>query len=76
MTRLRHCANLADVTEVRRLLSTAQVAKMLGKSTRTIHRMADSGELPYVEKLEGLTGAYVFDPSVIELIARQQRETS
>jgi hypothetical protein len=49
---------------------------MLGKSTRTVHRMAESGELPYVEKLDGLTGAYVFDPGVIEVIVRQQQKAA
>lgn len=61
------------MTEVRRLLSAAQVARMLGKGIRTIHRMAEDGRLPYVSKLEGETGAYVFDADVIEHLARQER---
>ena len=48
---------------------------MLGKSTRTVQRMAESGQIPAV-KMDGLTGAYVFDPTVVELIARQQQKAS
>lgn len=54
------------MAEVERLLSTAQVAKLLGKSARTIQRMADSGELRAI-KMEGQTGAYVFDATQVEL---------
>ena len=54
------------MTTTARLLTTAQVAAKLGKSTRTIHRMADTGQLPYVQKLTGSRGAYVFDPAVVE----------
>jgi excisionase family DNA binding protein len=61
------------MTTTERLLTTAQVATMLGKSTRTVQRMADTGELPFVQKLTGSRGAYVFDPAVVEL-ARQRQE--
>lgn len=55
-----------------RLLSSGQVAKMLGLHVRKVQRMAESGELPYIDKLPGLNGRYVFDASVIDVIARQQ----
>jgi excisionase family DNA binding protein len=60
------------MTTTARLLTTAQVAAKLGKSTRTVQRMAESRELPYVAKLPGPRGAYVFDPEVVELAARQE----
>ncbi len=57
------------------MLSAAQVAELLGKSARTIQRMAEAGDLP-AEKMPGLTGAYLFDASLIEYLARQQQEAS
>lgn len=35
----------ARVTDKRQLLSSSQVAALLGKSVRTVQRMAESGEL-------------------------------
>lgn len=60
------------MTQEPRLLTVPQVATRLGKSPRTIQRMAISGELPHVQKLQGATGPYVFDAAVVELVARQQ----
>lgn len=54
------------------LLTTAEAAKRLRISTRTIARRAGSGDLPYVRKLDGIRGSYLFDAAVIDLIARQQ----
>ena len=48
------------------LLSTAQVAVMLGKSTATVKRMALAGTLPPAIKLPGETGAYLFDRADVE----------
>lgn len=48
------------------LLTTTDVAAQLGVSVRTIHRMAKAGTLPYVVKVPGETGAYLFDPAVID----------
>ena len=73
LTWLRHCANLTAVNQTRRLLSAAQVAGMLGKSTRTIQRMARNGDLP-AEQMPGQTGAYLFDAAVIDFLARQQQK--
>ena len=48
-------------------MSTAEVAKHLQVSRRTVHRMVGRGELPAV-KLPGRTGAYVFDRHVVAAI--------
>lgn len=62
------------MTERRQLLSSPQVAEILGVSVRTVQRLAESGDLEAV-KLSGQTGAYVFDPVKVELWQlRQQRE--
>ena len=55
-----------------RLLTTAETAKVLDRSTTWVVRKARSGELPYVQKLGGIRGGYLFDASVIALVARQQ----
>ena len=54
------------------LLTTAKVAALLGKSTRTIARLAAEGELPYVHKGDGIRGGYLFDRGIVELYKRQQ----
>jgi excisionase family DNA binding protein len=65
------------VSATARLLSTGQVAVRLGLHIRKIQRMAENGELPYVEKLPGPNGRYVFDAALIDVLARQQqREAS
>jgi excisionase family DNA binding protein len=61
--------------QTRRLLSAAQVAELLGKSVRTVQRLADSGELR-AEKLPGTTGAYVFDAAVVDDYLEQQQEAT
>lgn len=53
------------------------MAEILGVSIRTVQRLAESGDLPAM-KLSGQTGAYVFDPTEVELWqlrrARQEAE--
>ena len=63
------------MTETRRLLSTAQVADLLGRSIRTVQRMAESGEIR-AEKMPGLTGGYVFDAAAVDDYIEEQREAS
>jgi excisionase family DNA binding protein len=52
------------------LLTTIEVAPILRKSPRTVQRMAESGELPYIRRLPGTKG-YLFDRAVVEMYARQ-----
>lgn len=54
-------------------LSTAQVAEKIGKSVKTVQRIAASGEIPAI-KLPGLTGAYIFDARDVELWQLRQRQ--
>jgi excisionase family DNA binding protein len=61
------------MAEQRQVLSSPQVAALLGKSVRTIQRMAESGELPAI-KMGGQTGAYVFDANEVELWRYRQSE--
>jgi excisionase family DNA binding protein len=54
------------MTEKRQLLSSTEVAALLGKSVRTVQRMAESGELPAIKLGERDTAAYVFDLDEVE----------
>ena len=54
------------MTQNATLLNTKQVAEILEKSIRTVNRMAEGGDLPYIAKMPGPTGAYLFDRSEIE----------
>jgi excisionase family DNA binding protein len=60
---MRHSA---DMSQAAHLLSTAQVAEVLGVSKATVKRLALSGELPHALKLPGDTGAYLFDRKDVE----------
>jgi excisionase family DNA binding protein len=48
------------------LLTSPQAGAVLGKSGRTIQRMADAGELPVAQKLPGPNGAYLFRRADLE----------
>lgn len=52
--------------------TTQGAATRLGVDRTTITRMVQSGELPAKEKLPGRTGAYLFDPAVIERVALER----
>lgn len=47
------------------LLTSPEVAARLRRSVRTVHRLATAGDLPYVHKLPGPNGAFLFDPQVV-----------
>jgi predicted DNA-binding transcriptional regulator AlpA len=51
------------------LISTPEVARILGWSVAKVKREAKNGGLPTITKMAGETGAYVYDRSVIEYIA-------
>ncbi len=61
------------------MLTTREVAALIiGRnghpvSRRTVARMAERGDLPYLRKLPGVGqhGAYVFDRHVVEMFVRQ-----
>ncbi len=49
-----------------KLLTTAEVAEILGKSVPTVTRMVADGKLDYWVKLPGVRGAYLFDLATVE----------
>lgn len=51
------------------LIGTAEAARLLGKSHRTIHRLVESGALvPALVAPGGRKGAYLFDSADVERI--------
>jgi hypothetical protein len=54
------------------LLTSPQAGLILGKSARTVQRMADAGLIPVAQKLPGPNGAYLFRESDV----RAYREPS
>jgi len=61
------------MTEQRRPLSSPQVAQLIGRSVRTVQRMAESGDLRAL-KMEGQTGAYIFDEDEVDRWRAQQSQ--
>ena len=50
------------------LVTSSQAAEMLGKSVRTINRMAVAGTLPPAMKVPGATGHYLFRRADVEAL--------
>ncbi len=42
-------------------ITSAEAGVILGKSARTVSRLASDGELAYIRKLPGPNGDYLFD---------------
>lgn len=51
------------------LITTAQVAKRLGRDVTTVHQMARDGRITPAGKLPGETGAYLFEPAEVDRVA-------
>lgn len=54
------------------LLTTTDAGRILGKSARTVQRMAEAGEIPIAQKLPGPNGAYLFDPADVDTLAAEK----
>lgn len=50
------------------LLTTADVAQILGVNVRTVNRMADDGRLRVAVKLPGLRGPRLFDRADVDAV--------
>ena len=58
------------------LIGTAEAAKMLGKSHRTVHRLVEAGELvPVLTAPGGFKGAFLFKRSDVERL-KAEREAA
>lgn len=61
-------------TEVAQPLSAVEVAHKFKVTPVTVHRWARTGRLTPLGKMPGLTGAYLFDPSVVAAFAAEYRK--
>lgn len=55
------------------LVSTAEAARILRVTTRTVHRFAESGTLPPAYRLDNQRGAYLFHKSDVDDLAERRR---
>jgi excisionase family DNA binding protein len=56
-------------TETEALIGTAEAARILGKSPRTVHRLVDSGKLtPAFVAPGGYAGSFLFRRSDVEAL--------
>jgi hypothetical protein len=55
------------------LITSSEVAKLLGKSVSAVNRDAQLGYLPVAYKVPGKTGSYLFDRAAVEAKAAQRR---
>lgn len=60
---MRNAAHEGDDTE---LVSTAEAATLLGKSTATINRWAEDGTLPVAFRAPGIRGARFFTRDAVD----------
>lgn len=66
LTCVPDCAMLLHMAD---LLTTAQAAARLRTSISTVNYRVRVGDLKVAQKLPGETGAYLFDPKVIDAFA-------
>lgn len=71
---MMHCISIANMTspDPDEMIVSSQVGVIMGKSPRTIARLAEQGEIPYASKLPGPNGAYLFRRSEIEELAAKR----
>lgn len=75
---MMHCIIVAPVTnpDPEEFILSSEVGVILRKSPRTVARLAESGEIPYVRKLPGPNGAYLFKRSDVEKLAAERTEAA
>lgn len=61
------------MSQIPDLLSTRGAARVLGVTTRTVHRFAESDTLRPAFRLDGLRGAFLFHESDVRNLAAQRR---
>ena len=69
---MRHCGIVLHMPDRAPLLTAPEVANLLGKSVRSVHRMATAGTLPVAHKLPGPNGAFLFARADVEALAAER----
>lgn len=75
---MRHCCMMEHMnTPTDKLIGTAEAARILGKSHRTIHRLVNDGDLPVaITAPGGRVGTFLFMRSDVERLAHSQQRTA
>ncbi len=75
MSNLGYVAHMSNIPprQADTLIPTAEVAALLGVSTKTISRWAADGRLTPVFKAPGLRGALLFDRQTVDNYAKESR---
>jgi len=62
----------SGVAQTQRLITSAQVADLLGWHIRKVQRYAEAGDLPIIQRMPG--GRYLYDAAEVELWLYRQAE--
>lgn len=66
---MRHCGMVCFMSTTDELIGSAETARMLGKSPRTVHRMVEAGTLvPAVTAPGGFAGTFLFRRADVEAL--------
>ena len=63
---------MVGMADAKDLLTSPQAGVILGKSARTVSRLAQTGELPYESRLDVGNGVYLFERKAVEEYAAQR----
>ena len=55
------------------IITTGEAGRMIGRSTRTVQRLIESGELRTVGKLAGVNGHFLLDRAAVEALVPKYR---
>ena len=70
---MRHLVHDADMAQTEDLIGTAEAARILGRSPRTVHRMVATGDLtPALTAPGGPSGSYLFRRTEVERVKREK----
>lgn len=53
-------------------IGAAEAARILGVDVRTVHRRVERGEVPFIAKLDGYRGPYIFDRAAVEALVEER----
>lgn len=69
---MRLCKSSGMPNADERLIGVPESATILGISQATVTRWAQNGKLPYLRKLPGKTGPFLFDAAVVRRVAQDR----
>lgn len=70
--RLTTCSARRQGLRMETTLTAATVAERLGMSRWALLRLVKAGRIAPAQKLDGIRGAYLFDPAEVERVRRER----